>query len=360
MAGLILGLVLVAVMWHPLVARIWSAAELQTGLHAKQEKRLAPKFSFERSLAGGERVSSVAFSLDGRWIAAARGNKTTVWDAVTFEEVQSWNDFPGVKGLVAFSPDGRLLASNDSFTLNIRELASGRKVCALVAPTFHSANGEYHEDFHSAVFSPDGRWLAVIGDVAIVQTVSIWDVATGKLVRTLAPGFTRPMGSVAFSPDGSRIAAAGAVPLESREFSSYDIIRIWDFSTARETLSIAKPIVGITSLAFSPDGRSLAAGSYEGARIWDTITGREMRILGTESRLNKNDVNAARAVALSPDGRWLAVGNEDHLVSLWDVKTGERLRDLQAHTQPVRSVAFSPDGHRLASGSDGIQLWKIQ
>jgi len=121
MALLLLGLVWGTVLaWHPLAARIWSTSELQTLLHAKRENHSAPAFSYDGSFPGSERISSVAFSPDGHWIAAARGDNTTLWDATTFEQVQSWNDFPGVNGLVAFSPDGRLLASNDIFTLNIR------------------------------------------------------------------------------------------------------------------------------------------------------------------------------------------------------------------------------------------------
>jgi WD40 repeat protein len=89
------------------------------------------------------------------------------------------------------------------------------------------------------------------------------------------------------------------------------------------------------------------------------MTGRELHTLRTELRTDTNEANSARSVAYSPDGRWLAVGNEDHIVRIWDAKTAEKLLELESHTKAVRAVAFSPDGQRLASGSDGLRLWRI-
>jgi WD40 repeat protein len=209
------------------------------------------------------------------------------------------------------------------------------------------------------VFSPDGRWLATVGDVEAVQTVRVWEVSTGKLVRTLAPAFAPPMGSVAFSPDGHWLAAAGGVPLGSKELTSYDVIRIWDFSTGRESLSITRPFVGITSLVFDPAGHALVAATYDGVHVLDATTGRELHTFRTKSPTDTYEANGARSVAYSPDGRWLAVGNEDHVVRIWDAKTGRELLDLESHTKPVRAIAFSPDGQRLVSASDGIRLWRI-
>jgi WD domain, G-beta repeat len=149
--------------------------------------------------------------------------------------------------------------------------------------------------------------------------------------------------SVAFSPDGKRLAAG-----------SHDgTVKLWDASTGEELRTLKGHSDSVRSVAFSPDGKRLATGSHDGtAKLWDTSTGEELRTL-------KGHSSDIWPVAFSPDGKRLATGSNDGTVKLWDANTGQELLTLKGHSDSVWSVAFSPDGKRLAAGSSNgtVKLW---
>jgi hypothetical protein len=159
--------------------------------------------------------------------------------------------------------------------------------------------------------------------------------------------------SVAFSPDGSRLASA-----------NWDLtIKVWDTATGRElhTLeghSAPKGALAIVwSVAFSPDGSRLASASSEGAtmtiKVWDTATGQKLRTL-------KRHAGPVDSVAFSPDSSRLASASfEDWTIKIWDTASGQQLRTLKGHTDRVWPMAFSLDGTRLASGGADkkIKIW---
>jgi WD40 repeat protein len=208
-----------------------------------------------------------------------------------------------------------------------------------------------HRSVYSVAFSPDGRLLASGSDD---KTIKLWDVASGREVRTLS-GHTSWVNSVAFSPDG-RLLASG---------SSDQTIKLWDVASGREVRTLTGHISPVESVAFSPDGRLLASGScgrYESGRgcvqgeikLWDVASGSLVRTLSGHT-------GGVRSVAFSPDGRLLASGSKDTTIKLWEVASGREVRTLSGHTDWVLSVAFSPDGRLLASGSDDktIKLWEV-
>jgi len=147
-------------------------------------------------------------------------------------------------------------------------------------------------------------------------------------------GHTSQVNSVAFSPDGKRLATGAAD----------HTVKIWDFATGKDVLTLQGHTSQVTSVAFSPDGKRLATGAWDtAAKIWDLATGKELLTLQGHNGL-------IESIAFSPDGKRLAAG-ANNTAKIWDLATGEGLLTLQGHTSQVNSVAFSPDGKRLATGS---------
>ena len=173
-------------------------------------------------------------------------------------------------------------------------------------------------------------------------TIRLWDAVKGAHKRTLT-GHTDWVNSVAFSPDGNTLASG-----------SYDeTIRLWDAVTGAHKRTLTT-VGSVISMAFSPDGRTIASGSwgYDSIDLWDAITGTHKHNLTWHI--------TAISVSFSPNGRTIAGGNWSGTIYLWDAITGVRIRTLTGHTGNVESVAFSPDGSTLASGNlgyDSINLW---
>ena len=292
-------------------------------------------------------VANVAFSPDGNTLAGAMGNDTVgLWDAQTGTLRRLLKIQPQTHEIksVIFSPDGTVLAGG----------GYGSVVHLWHAETGEHQNtlgGQHKEPVASVAFSVDGTALA---SASWDKTVQLWDTQTGELRNTLI-GHTGWVNSVAFSPDGTTLASA----------SNDMTIRLWDAQTGelRRTFTGHKDV--INSVAFSPDGKVLASGSGniytrdasgsqdKTIRLWDVETGTIRRTLPAQ----KDEV---LCVAFSPDGKVLAA-SQDKIIHLWDMQTHTVHRTLEGHTSWVWSVAFSPDGRTLVSGSlDGtLLLWEL-
>ena len=186
-------------------------------------------------------------------------------------------------------------------------------------------------------YSPDGTRLAVASSIGIW----IYDAQTGEALDLLT-GHTWDVTSVAFSPDGQTLASG-----------SYDAtIRLWDANTGRNIHTLTGHTDWVRSVAFAPDGQTLASGSDDTIRLWDAHTGRNIRTL------TGHTANVS-SVAFSPDANTIASGSSDDTIRLWDANTGRHLRTLTGHTNWVESIAFSPDANTIASGSwdQTLRLW---
>lgn len=197
----------------------------------------------------------------------------------------------------------------------------------------------------SIKFSPDDKLLAV----GRYQEVRLTDAGTGRVMATL-PGHGDLVRSLAFSPDGKWLAAAGGRPLAAGE------VKLWDVQTRQLLRTLQGHSDCIYSVAFSPDGRLLATGSYDKlAKLWDVQSGKESKNL-------KDHIDAVFAVAFSPDGKWLATGSQDRTVKIWDVSSGERLYTLSEPEDGIVAIAFSPDGKQIAAGGYDklIYVWNLE
>ncbi|OCH92380.1 WD40 repeat-like protein [Obba rivulosa] len=204
-----------------------------------------------------------------------------------------------------------------------------------------------HEDsVWSVAFSPDGHRIA---SGSSDNTIRMWDAQTGEPVTAPFNGHEGSVNCVAFSPDGQRIASG----------SSDNTIRMWDAQTGEP---VTAPFNGhqgwVLSVAFSPNGQRIASGSSDQMiRMWDAQTGEPVI-----APFNGHQ-GLVWSVAFSPDGHRIASGSSDNTIRMWDAQTGELLAaPFNGHESSVLSVAFSPNGHRIASGSGDktIRMWDTQ
>lgn len=200
---------------------------------------------------------------------------------------------------------------------------------------------------YSVDFRRDGR-LLVSGSWD--GTMKLWDVASGRELRTLA-GHGWGIYKAFFSPDGRRLASS------SRDAT----VKLWDVRTGRETLTINADRLAVKSVAWSPDGRLLASSGNDGVvRLWDSRGGRLVREFSHARPGEPADL--VNVCLFSPDGRLVAARNWDATVSLWEVRTGrETVLRTTSQTGAISSIAFSPDGRLLAAADQGpeIKFWEV-
>jgi serine/threonine protein kinase/WD40 repeat protein len=279
------------------------------------------------SFSGPQQLLSADFSPDNRWLALGRRDgRAILLDAQTGQEVRCFGPvgFPLVA--VVFSPDGKRLAAGTraEIALRVWDVGTGEEIRTVRAPS----SGKL-------AWSPDGRLLVTFAN----RTVNLWDANSGKGVAALES--RSKTASVAFSSDGQRLAVG-----------TNELLSVWDVGTRRELFAYP---VGVQSLAYSPDGRFLAALSAGRVRLFDARTGPGVLVIPGGKR------GWALSVAFSSDSRQLAAAFGDGTVRLYDAATGVQVRALRPSSgDAVRTVAFSSDGLRLASaGSDSIiQIWK--
>ena len=201
---------------------------------------------------------------------------------------------------------------------------------------------EGHADFViSVAFSPDGTRLA---SSSADGTLKLWNVADGKIIRTLY-GHAGWVVSVSFSPDGKLLASGGADKT----------IKLWNAADGSEIRTLYGHSGSVTGLSFSPDGSLLASGSLDKTmKLWQVANGKEIQTF-------QGHAGSLNAVSFSPDGTLLASCGEDKTIKVWQVADGKEIRTISGHTKEIFSLSFSPDGTMLASGGKDktVRLWKV-
>jgi WD40 repeat protein/DNA-binding SARP family transcriptional activator len=331
----------------------------------------------------------------GLWVAFAPGGNQVmtgdqeitavkIWD-VSPTGGAEWAVFPTAHdefGGVAFSPDGRLvLAGNDEGSVTAWQPQAGN---ARLTFGRGSASADSPSEVPAIDVSRDGRLVAAAGPVA-----RVWDARTGE--ETFAVGLGEGVADVAWSPDGSLLAAAGhegrvkIVDRSGRDAAVLDEdpgfhltavrfspdgrhvatarlperpdpttaqVTIWDW----ERNEVVTTITGFAEgLAFDPTGRRIAIAPLFGPTgVWEVDSGRKVATLAGHT-------GTTFAVAFAPDGATIATASADATVRLWDAESSEQRLALRAHTGPVWDLAFSPNASKLASASlDGtVRVWAL-
>jgi WD40 repeat protein/tRNA A-37 threonylcarbamoyl transferase component Bud32 len=294
-------------------------------------------------------VRAVAWSGDGKMLASSRGPKAGANEPNAGSEVIVWDPASEKPRLtitahaqrvvaLGFQPGGTLLATA-SFdgTARLWDTATGELVRQL---------GEPGGPYHALAWSPDGRRLATTCELIEAgeqfTRLTVWEAATGAVAWTLKdPRWW--IDALAWSPDGRYIAGGSSAGFE---------LRLWD---AKDGTRLACEGAGtkVNALAFHRDSRLLAAACPDNmVRVWDPRDKKASLVLKAHNQ-------PVLTVAFHPDGHRLASGAEDNLVRLWDLTTEQEMFTLAGHGDWVRGVAFRPDGEQLASvsGDGTVRIW---
>jgi WD40 repeat protein len=298
-------------------------------------------------LSDCDRHSVLAFHPDGERLLLSGVGGNEVWDVTGGRGNFTLRGRRGIVTGVAFSPDGRRLAASRSVeaTGDFAEGDGEVNVWDLSTRTATLTLGRRPWAWVSRVqFSPDGRRLASAhsvfggGEKDRTGQVRVWDAATGQEALTFRDqrGATT---SLAYSPDGGRVASLGG-----------DEAVVWDAAEGRRLFALPVIVHDYTGVAFSPDGGKLATASVNAA-VWDVAAQRKLFTLTGPRGAT------ALEVAFSPDGRYLATGHDDGTAAVWDARTGRQVFARKGHTGPVVGLAFTPDGRRLASAGGELKVW---
>jgi RNA polymerase sigma factor (sigma-70 family) len=315
----------------------------------------------------GRNGFGMALSPDGKTLAKGLGGEgfgqVELWDLEKRTLLRSLSATKRVVQALAFAPDGTHIAFGELAESGGKTKEKASQACSV--HVFNLATGQVvrrldgHEGgVTSLTFAPDGNVLVSASHDA---TLRFWDPKNGRLLRTVkvpdessndyfarlsGPSPSNNIGgvvSVTFSPDGRLLACGG-----------YDgDIRLWNPATGAELRVLRGHDAKVVSLAFSQDNKRLVSGSRDQTiRIWDAATGKELQ--------PRDGGSGVHPVFVSPDGKMLASTSWDRKVRLWSLATGRQLHALEGHTSAVYTLAFSPDSRVVASASadNTIRLWE--
>ena len=298
-------------------------------------------------------VTAAAFAPDGKTLATVSQEAVILWDLSNRHRPRPLSQHRtsgDPVGLIAYSPDGTTLATTGSGGVTLWDLADRSRPRRLGRPLAGNVG--------SMAFAPNGHILA-IGGGGRDGTVVLWDLGDRGHPRRLGQpltGHTDSVNSLAFAPDGRTLASG----------SDDETVILWDLGDPAHARRLGQPLARksvVNSVAFAPDGRTLATAGWDDlVTLWD-VTNRENAFARGEPLTGHAD--SVTAVAFTPDGRTMTSAGLDETVLLWDLSGRNYPRRiggaLRGHANYVRSVAFSPDGRTLASGGEdkSVIIWDV-
>ena len=340
-------------------------------------------------------IGQIKYSPDGTQLAVGSSIGIWIYSAHTGKELNLLTGHTKGAGCIAYSPDGNILASGgtvDTGTVCLWDPNTGEHKITL---------GEHEERVTCVEFSPDGSILASGSvDPRGDGTIRLWDVVTGKPKATLK-GHTGGHKLMVFSPDGQTLTSADNGGFFGRPMENAEMIRLWNIETGQH-ITLENPAFRANSIAFSPDGDTIAAGGWDDdidrdlwsgtVQLWDAATGEHKETLIEEytnsvftvvySPNGSSLVSASKngtillwdtatyqlkaeltgysdAIAFSPDSSTLAIAGRDRKIRLWDAVSGKHQLTLTEHADEVYSLVFNPDGRTFAGigGDSTIRLW---
>lgn len=283
-------------------------------------------------------VESLTYSPDGDTIAIGSKN-VRLWDASTGEYKATFIEHAGRIDGIVYSPDGRIIAAKVGHRRSI-----GRSFKYSVY-LWDAATGKYistlTQDLHgiySFAYSPDSKTIAT----GTYKEVHLWDAATSEHKTTLT-GHTGSIENIAYSPDGKIIVTSGG--------RFHKEVHLWDAATGGHKTMLTDGSGGV-SVAYSPDGKTIAIADWSTVNLWDT----EANVL--KATLTKYN-HSIEGISYSPDGKTIAT-KSDKEVYLWDAATGKQKATFIGHVGDIYSFSYSRDGKTIATGSDDgtVFLWE--
>ncbi len=240
---------------------------------------------------------------------------------------------------LAYAPDGKLIALAGFKTVRLLDPATKQPIAELTGSA---------DAVRAIAFSRDGSLLAAAGGLPTRSgEVKIWDVAQHKLLHTIK-GHADCIYAVAFSPDGQTIATA-----------SYDkLIKLWDVASEKEIRTFKDHVDSIYALAFTPDGKRLLSGAADRTiKVWNVATAERLYTLSEPQ-------DGINTIAIDPTGKYVAAGGLDKTIRIWELgeKSGKLIHTLIAHEDAILRLAWSPDGKRLLSSSADrtVKIFRVE